>query len=245
MKNQVISNEELRKLKRNKKSIYGYEGKYYNFNDKILKLYLSDELKIREEVIDKLFASEKISNFLYPEEKAYFKNKFQGIILPTLDDYRTLFCSIDNDEITYKERLNHLSKITKCIKELHENGFAYFNLNLNKIVIAKNNVMLIEGDECYTKEWLKHKNFEDAKSVDQYSLMITSLSYMYRFNFQRYIIKNGVEEFKNILPLFPLGDDAINYIHNVVNKEVEEKEYVDNYLNDFRTKTCKKQRILR
>ncbi len=153
------------------------------------------------------------------------------------ENHLTLQNTIIKNRPTHIQKLKICKKIVEALKSLHNNGIIHSDINLNNIIIDEKfkDPLLIDIDGSIPKEVMTDSQYEKEIITEQYQMTILVLSYIYNFNFERYIYKNGLNKFKTNLHNFNINDEIKKYVINLINNDNETKfEYIDAYIDNLK-----------
>ncbi|MDD2181121.1 MAG: protein kinase [Bacilli bacterium] len=236
MRNIHYTGEEFNKIKMNNKLFQGGEAKLYRHNHELLKIYHKFVVDDKEESLDYILTRDRINGCVLPNNKIYIDEEFRGVSIFYYENYVPIFKSIGCKEINYKNRLLICRQMAEAVKNLHENEIVHTDINLHNIIMNSNNdeALLIDNDSALPKELICKDDYQDEVRNDQYHLMVAVLTLAYDFNFERFIYKNDLNNFKEILSCFPIGRDLRKYIVNLIDNREKSEGYIDNYINDIK-----------
>ena len=117
---------------------------------------------------------------LTPEEKIHFKYTKSKIELPYLQNYETLGHNKELNNLTTKQLLLLIQKITQKIKQMHKANIYHTDIHSENIMINKQDIKLIDLDAMLIENYISPENvfiednltFQDQMNdyIDLYNL---------------------------------------------------------------------------
>ncbi|MDD2518557.1 MAG: hypothetical protein PHI05_03615 [Bacilli bacterium] len=238
-----LSNKEFKIIKKNNKFSQGSEGKLYYYDNYLIKIYYNHVINQKKEIINYILDKKDIKGCVLPKDKVYINGMFKGVSTDYYSGYKSLSKIYKNNLLSFKEKLEICKEIIEGLILLHENKIIHNNIDLDNIISNNENALLIDIDGGLPIEVISQEQFNYLIKGDQYSAAITILSYLYDFDFERYINKYGIEYFKMSLTSFPIKENLLNYISDLISNKANEFPYIDKYFNDLEEKTDVKRKI--
>lgn len=238
-----LSNEEFKKIKKHNKFNQGSEGKLYYYDNYLIKIYYNHVIDRKKETINYILDKENIEGCVLPKDKIYINGMFKGVSTDYYSGYKSLSKIYKNNQLSFKDKLEICKKITEALTLLHKNKIIHNNIDLDNIISNNTNALLIDIDGGIPFEVLSQDEFKHLVKSDQYSVAITILSYLYDFDFERYIYKYGIENFKMSLTGFPINENLLNYISDLISNNLNEYHYIDKYFKDLEEKSEIKRKL--
>ncbi|MFA5603527.1 MAG: hypothetical protein WDA12_01565 [Bacilli bacterium] len=232
-----LSGQEFKIIKKYNKFNQGSEGKLYYYDNYLIKIYYNHIINEKKETINYIIDKKNIEGCVLPRDKVYINGLFKGISTDYYSDYKPLSKTYKNNQLNFKDKLEICKKVTEALILLHKNKIIHNNVNLDNIISNNKNALLIDIDGGLPIEVLNQDEFQHLVKGDQYSAVITILSYLYNFDFERYIYKYGIENFKMSLTSFPIKENLLNYISDLISNNLNEYNYMNKYFNYLDEKT--------
>lgn len=133
---------------------------------------------------------------LTPEEKIHFKYTKSKIELPYLQNYETLGHNKELNNLTTKQLLLLIQKITQKIKQMHKANIYHTDIHSENIMINKQDIKLIDLDAMLIENYISPENvfIEDnltfqeqqnkSQEEDKQSILNLLLYYLKKGTFQ-------------------------------------------------------------
>ena len=133
---------------------------------------------------------------LTPEEKIHFKYTKSKIELPYLKNYETLGHNKELNNLTTKQLLLLIQKITQKIKQMHKAHIYHTDIHSENIMINKQDIKLIDLDAMLIENYISPENvfMEDdltfqekqnkSQEEDKQSILNLLLYYLKKGTFQ-------------------------------------------------------------
>lgn len=227
----------------------GVEGTAYKYNDsKVIKILNREEMPI-DTIIDrvKYLINVKVKNVVFPEDLVYnSKDEVLGysmkLIIP--NEYKSFFNLYECKD--NKEFINYFARIQETIKELHQKDIYIGDFNPNNIMIDEhNNPVFIDTINYATPEFafllepynsmIYEKLFKRKCSLlnnDKFMFAFLLLSFLVSFNDLEKAIKNP-NYFKELINNLNISEASKNILNKIFSPN-DEKEYIDDVLNDLK-----------
>lgn len=133
---------------------------------------------------------------LTPEEKIHFKYTKSKIELPYLQNYETLGHNKELNNLTTKQLLLLIQKITQKIKQMHKANIYHTDIHSENIMINKQDIKLIDLDAMLIENYISPENvfveddltFQEqqnkSQEEDKQSILNLLLYYLKKGTFQ-------------------------------------------------------------
>lgn len=227
----------------------GVEGTVYKYNNtKVIKIFNKDETSL-DTIIDrvKYLINIKVKNVVFPEQLVCnSKNEVIGysmkLIIPNkYKSFFNLYECLDNEEF-----INYFIGIQETMKELHKKDIFIGDFNPNNIMIDEyDNPVFIDTINYRTPKFdfliepynsfVYEKLFKRKCSLldnDKFMFAFLLLCFFVSFEDLENAIKNP-NYFKEIINNLKLSGESKDILNKIFSHN-NEKEYLDNVLNDLK-----------
>jgi hypothetical protein len=225
----LLSNKSLKNLKIYSKSKMCSEGKLYQ-NDKYLyKIFNKEDRDEKEKITDFLMNIGYVENCVMPNSKIYINNIFAGMRMDFYARYKQLYSTLHDESVSYNTRLLICNKLIQAVKKLEEMGICYDDINLYNLLIYNDDLQIVDMDGSAIEGISSKSEYKHAKHLIKCNSIILVFSYLYGTDFEHFIYKYGKEKFKTIIEKLNIDKEIKKFVYATILK----KENPVGFINQF------------
>lgn len=207
--------------------------------------------KLQEQNIEFLNIPIKVKN-ITPQEKIIHPESNTKIELPYLQNYETLGHNKELNNLTTKQLLLLIQKITQKIKQMHKANIYHTDIHSENIMINDKDIKIIDLDAVLLKDYISTENIyiEDEISFTQKQKLSQKDDKQSILNLLLYYLKNGtfkyqMNDFIDIHDLnFPKNIQKEILTYQLEKQIPEENYYYEDILEELIKKKYKSPKLI-